>query len=382
MNKQLFMAGLLLGSRALLSAIAAIAALALLGACAPREPVQIGFLGGISGRVADLGIGGRDGALLAIELRNQSGGIGGRQIELIVEDDQQDPEIAKQVVTRLINRKVAAIIGPMTSAMGMATVPLVNEAQLLMLSPTVTTTDLAGLDDYFLRVIDSTTEYARKSANYHFSVQGSRRITAALDLRNKAYTESWLKEYRKGFEDAGGTIVETVTFSSSDDSRFSDLAQRLLQSRPDGVLILANSVDTALLAQQLRKRDAKVHINACEWSATERLIELGGKAVEGLVIAQFIDRASQQASYLAFRTAYLERFKREPGFPGLTGFDAANVVLDGLAAQTSSQTLKQVILARREFTGAQSLIRFDAYGDASRDTFLTTVRDGAFVRLH
>lgn len=361
--------------------LAVMAALVLVVACAPREPVRIGFLGGISGRGADLGIGGRDGALLAIEQRNHSGGIKGRQIEFIVEDDQQDTEIAKQAVARLINKKVAAIIGPMTSAMAVATVPLANQAKLLLLSPTVTTTDLTGLDDYFFRVLDSTTAYARKSSNYHFSVQGSRRITVALDLRNKAYTENWLRDYRKGFEAAGGTVVEVHTFSSSDDSRFSELSQRLLQSRPDGVLILANSVDTALLAQQLRKRDASVHINACEWSATERLIELGGKAIEGMVIAQFIDRASQQASYLAFRKAYLERFKREPGFPGLTAFDAANVILDGLAAQTASQTLKQVILARREFTSAQSLIRFDAFGDAARDTFLTTIRDGNFVRL-
>jgi len=353
----------------------------LLIACNTREPIRLGFIGGLSGRVADLGIGGRDGALLAVELRNTSGGVDGRLLELIVEDDQQDPDIARQAVSRLIGNKVTAIIGPMTSAMAVATVPLANTAQLLMLSPTVTTTDLAGMDDYFLRVINSTTNYASKSANYHFSEQGSRRITVTYDLRNQAYTESWLNDYRKGFEAAGGALVAVVPFSSSDDSNFSALAQRLLQSRPDGVLILANSVDTAMLAQQVRKRDAVVHINACEWSATERLIELGGKAVEGIVIAQFIDRESQQASYMAFRKAYLARFKREPGFAGLLAFDATNVVLDGLAAQTSGQTLKQAILARREFAGAQSRISFDAYGDAVRDTYLTTVRHGAFVRL-
>jgi len=354
---------------------------ALFVACTSHEPIRLGFVGGLSGRVADLGIGGRDGALLAIELRNQSGGIDGRLVELIAEDDQQDPETAKQAVARLISSKVAAIIGPMTSAMAVATVPLANRAQLLMLSPTVTTTDLAGIDDYFLRVIDSTTEYARKSANYHFSVQGSRRVMVAYDLRNRAYTESWLKDYLKVFEAEGGTILAAVSFSSSDDSHFSELAKRLLQARPDGVLILANSVDAALLAQQLRRRDASVHINMSEWSATERLIELGGKAVEGVMIAQFIDRESQQPSYLSFRKAYLERFKREPGFPGLIAFDATNVVLDGLATQTSGKTLKQTILEHREFTGAQSLIRFDAYGDATRDTYLTTVRHGAFVRL-
>ena len=232
-----------------------------------------------------------------------------------------------------------------------------------------------------MRVIDSTTSYAQKSANYHFSEQGSRRVAVVFDLRNQAYTESWLGDYRKTFESLGGTVTDAVSFSSSDEIRFSELAERLLRSRPDGVLLLANSVDTALLAQQIRKRDAAVRINTSEWAATERLLELGGQAIEGIVIAQFIDRESQQASYLAFKKAYLERFGQAPGFAGLTGFDATNVVLEALAAQTSGQTLKQTLLARREYAGAQSVIRFDATGDAARETFLTTVRNGAFVRL-
>lgn len=354
---------------------------ALLGACAPPEPVQLGFLGGLSGRVADLGIGGRNGATLAVELRNKAGGVGGRQIQLIAHDDQQDPEVAKRAVAQLIEQKVVAIVGPMTSAMAMATVPLVNQAQLPMMSPTVTTSALAGLDDFFLRVIAPTTEYARTSAAYHFTEQGSRRVAVAFDHRNKAYTESWLQDYRKAFEAAGGALAATVAFTSSDEMRFSELAAQLLRAKPDSVLILANSVDCALLAQQLRKINASVRINTSEWAATERLIELGGKAVEGVVIAQFLDRESQQPAYLTFRKAYLERFGQEPGFPGLTAFDATNIVLDAIATQTPGQSLKQAILAQPQYAGAQSLIRFDANGDASRSTYLTTIRDGAFVRL-
>ena len=66
--------------------------------CSPKEPVKIGFLGGVSGRVADLGIAGRNGALLAVEMRNKAGGLNGRTVELLVEDDQQDAEQAKAAV--------------------------------------------------------------------------------------------------------------------------------------------------------------------------------------------------------------------------------------------------------------------------------------------
>lgn len=352
-----------------------------LAACTPPEPVRLGFIGGISGRVADLGIGGRNGAQLAVEQRNAMGGVHGRSIELLIEDDQQNPEMAQLAVTRLIHLKADAIVGPMTSAMAMATVPIVNRTQTLMISPTATTPLLAGLDDHFFRVIASTTEYAKISAAYHFTTQGSRRVAAIFDMRNQSYSKTWLQDYRTAFEAAGGVVSDTVPFSSGDDTQFSVLTERLLHSKPDGVLIVANSVDTALLAQQIRKRDTHINIYTSEWAATERLLELGGKAIEGMVIAQFLDRASQQPSYLAFHKAYVERFQQQPGFAGLTGFDAANVALDAIAARTEGQTLKQAVLAHGEFTGAQSAILFDANGDARRDTFMTTIRDGVFVRL-
>jgi len=353
-----------------------------LAGCVPPEPLRLGFLGGLSGRVADLGIAGRNGAMLAVEIRNSSGGVNGRVVELLVEDDKQDPDLARKAVGRLLERKVEAIIGPMTSAMAVATVPLVNEAELVMLSPTVTTTTLTGIDDHFLRVIASTAEYARISAADHFERLGLRRVAVAYDLRNRAYTEGWLADYRHAFESAGGTLNITVPFSSSEETSFADLAGRLLSAKPELVLILANSVDAALLAQQIRKRDGVVRIGTSEWAATERLIELGGKAVEGVMIAQFVDRDSTQPAYVAFRRRYVERFGQEPGFGGLTAFDAANVVLDALVARQPGQTLKQVILVRGVFSGAQSEIRFDATGDAARETYLTTIRDGSFVRLH
>lgn len=353
----------------------------ILSGCAPPEPLRLGFLGGLTSRVADLGIAGRNGALLAVEQRNAAGGVNGRNVELIVEDDRQDPQVAQQAVARLIDRQVAAIIGPMTSAMAVATLPLVNAAELVMVSPTATTPVLSGLDDYFLRILTASTDNAQKSATYHIRQQGYRRVVAAYDLRNQAYSESWLTGYRHVFEAAGGAVVSTTAFSSSDETRFGDLAVQLLKPQPDAVLIIANSVDAALLVQQIRKRSASMPIVASEWAATERLIELGGRTVEGIVIAQFIDRASTAPSYLAFLKAYRERFAQEPGFAGLTGFDATNVVLDALATKEEGQTLKQAILARSVFAGAQAEIRFDAMGDAARETYLTTVRDGAFVRL-
>ena len=352
-----------------------------LACCSPNEPVKVGFVGGVSGRVADLGIAGRNGALLAVEMRNEAGGVNGRTVELLVEDDQQDVDQARAAVQRLIDQKVEAIVGPMTSMVAMATVPLVNQAQVVMVSPTVSTQELSHIDDYFFRVISSTAEYAHKSADYHASQQGIRRVAVAYDMRNEAYSESWLKAYRKGFAAHGGEVVLAEYYYSGDDVNFAALAEKLLRVKPDAVLVIANSLDTAMLAQQVRKRDQHVHIATSEWAATERLSELGGSAVEGMMIAQFMDRESNNPNYLAFRQAYIDRFSMEPGFGGVTAFDAMNVVLTALAGKDKNQTLKQAILSKGTFIGVQSEILFDKMGDAKRETYMTTIHNGHFLRV-
>lgn len=349
-----------------------------LGGCSKSEPIQLGFVGGTSGRVADLGIAGRNGALLAVELRNQAGGVAGRKVELIMRDDEQNPEVAERVTRELIDRGVAAIVGPMTSVVAVRMVPIANEAGMLLMSPTVATDDLSYQDDYFFRVSASTREYATKMAIYQRHL---RRVAAAYDLGNQSYTVSWLHEFRDTLAKNGGVIIQALGFKSAGDTLFLPIARDLLATQPDGVLIVANSVDAALLCQQIRKLNAHVPIVVAEWGATEQLIELGGKAVEGVIMTQFFDRNSIVPRYRAFRQRYRDRFDQEPGFAGTAGFDAANVVMDALAQRRSGQSLKEVVQVVRRFEGVQHLVYFDEYGDTKRETFISVVRGGRFMRV-
>jgi len=353
----------------------------LLLACVDKEPINIGFLAGISGRVADLGIGGRNGAMLAIEMTNASGGISGRPLQLIVKDDKQDPTLAKQAFRKLIDKRVEAVIGPMTSSIALSLKPLADKAQMLLLSPTATATVLSKGGDYFMRVVASSSIYASKSAEHNYQIEGMRRTAVIYDKNNLAYTENWLNEYRRVFETLGGKVELVLTFTSSNTVNFTGLIDSIVTAAPDSLLVLANSVDAAAIAQQLRQRNKSIRLSTSEWAATERLIELGGKAVEGTVTPQFFDRNSRTPGYQAFHKAYFQRFGQEPGFAGLTGFDAANVIIDALKKRQPGEQLRDVILQISQFRGTQSELKFDANGDAKRATFLTTIRDGHYVPL-
>ncbi len=363
----------------LIAILGAVFSSVLFNGCTPPGPIRIGFVGGMSGRVADLGIAGRNGAQLAVELRNQAGGVAGHPIELIIRDDEQTPEVVERVTRELIAQGVIAIVGPMTSAMAVYMVPIANDAKVLLMSPTVTTNSLSGLDDYFFRTISATQLIAAKSALYQRNVQHLQRIAALYDLRNKAYTESWLGDFRDAFIQNGGEMGKVIGFESGTDTAFLQMARDLLADPVDGVVIVANSVDAALLCQQIRKLDRHLPIAVSEWGATERLLELGGKAVEGVVAAQLFDRNSVAPRYHAFHQAYHDRFKQEPGFGGTAAFDAANVVLDALAQRPSRQSLKQTVLVMHRFEGVQNSLIFDDFGDAKRQTFITVIQGGRFI---
>jgi branched-chain amino acid transport system substrate-binding protein len=352
----------------------------LLNGC-EREPIRIGFVGGISGRVADLGVGGRNGVLLAVEERNDHGGINGRPVELIIRDDEQNQDTARKVASELVERKVEAIIGPMTSSMAQAIVPIVNKARLIAVSPTVTTSELSGLDDYFLRVLPDTNSYAPKSAHFHFKTLGLRRAALIYDSGNSSYTVSWLTAFSKSFEALGGHIVAVNSFKSGGNVAFSPIVRDLLGRNPDLVVLVCSTVDAALLCQQVRKLAPRITISVSEWGSTERFIELGGTAVEGVYIAQFVDYGNTTPRYRNFLASYRKRFGQDPGFSALGGYDAATVVMDALAGRKKGIPLKDAILATGLYQGVQRKIVLNRFGDTESTTFMTVVKGGRFLTL-
>lgn len=353
-------------------------ALALLAAgCGEREPVRIGFLAGLSGRVADLGEAGRNGAQIAVDEVNRAGGIGGRRVELIVRDDAQNPEQAIAAVGELVETKVIAVVGPMTSAMAEVVQPLANRAGIPFVSPTVTARKFFGGDDQMFLVMSSTREEAAFSAKFHHG-RGARRVAAIYDARNLAYTESWLAEFARAFQELGGDVTG-IAFESAPDAGLDGVTGRALATRPDLVLFITSATDAARLAQKVRERDRGVAIAASQWATTQRLIELGGSAVEGMFLHNYFDGRSQEPAFLRLRTAYVERFRREPDFAAIASYDAVQAVVVSFARRDRGEPLRDALLRRGPFPGAEGDFAFDANGDSSRVPRITTVRDAQFA---
>ncbi|PAS98831.1 MAG: hypothetical protein BSR46_11165 [Candidatus Dactylopiibacterium carminicum] len=352
-----------------------------LAACGQQENYRIGFIGGLSGRYQDLGTAGRDGAQLAIEMRNASGGIDGRRVELVARDDEQDATRARRALDDLIAARVAAVVGPMTSSMAVALVPRLQQTGMLMMGVHTTTTDLSGRDDLFFRVIDDTNRYASEVARFHYQQRNVRHVAIVYDLANVDYSGNWVADYKRTFEALGGEVVRMINFDSHYERSYDQMANTLLDVRPDMIVVVANAVDTAELAGKIRSRNEYVQLAGCGWANTQRLLENGGRLLDGLLLEEYVDLEDFSDDYQRFREAFLTRFKHEPGYGAAMAFEAANVIMDALAYDLDPENLKRSLLKLQTFRGVQGKIRFDDFGDVQRQVFFAEVRDGRFVRL-
>lgn len=345
----------------------------LLGACGKPPPWRIGLLGG----TADVSLDARHGALLALEQRNAQGGVHGRHAELLVQDGDGDPGQAGRLMRVFKDAGAVAVVGPITSAMAIAALPSADVLQLPLVSPTANATDLAGRDDH-LFLLNGTTRQSAEEYAQRLRLRGWQRVAVAWDQRNGAYARTWLAEFVAAFGGAGGSVDLSLAFGGAQGPSPGDIVKELMAVRPDGLVLVASSPDAARLAQSVRKSDADMPIVATEWAAGRLLIEMGGKAVEGMLIAQPYDPAHPGPRYRDFHAHFLQRFGREPGHVSAASFDATNVLLQALERAPPATPVRDALLQHGPYEGLQHPIAFDRFGDTRWARYFTVVRDGRF----
>ncbi|MGE4299512.1 MAG: ABC transporter substrate-binding protein [Desulfovibrionaceae bacterium] len=357
----------------------ALLALAAAG-CQDRAPIRIGFSGQLSGAHADLGAVGRDGAILAVEQINAAGGVEGRPLELVVRDDQDTPDGARNADRELIASGVVAIIGHMTSGLTVAALPVTEQAGVVLLSPTASTTKLSGVKDLFFRVQPSIGASARELARHAVLQRNATRVAVLYDTDNAVYTNAFLGAFVNELRLQGGTIVGRSGFASSREPAFGTLLTTALAATPDTLLCIASAADTAAMARLVRAMPWHGPVYASGWAQTPALLEQGGEAVEGVMLTTHYDPNCRSAAFLAFKEAFTNRFGYGPSFAAAQAHDAVRVLAAALAqTQGKAVGLPEALLAVHDLPCLMGPVSMDAYGDVMRPSYLLTVRHGAFV---
>ena len=360
--------------------LAACSLAALLPGCSKPAPLRLGYVAELSEAAADAARTSRNGALLAIEDWRNSPALQGRPLELLVRDLGTTAEDAQRAVDGLAGEGASALVGAITSAGTLRLLAAATRHGLIVVSPTASSMELYGRDDLLFRINSTTRDngeaYARRCVQAH----GWRRVALAVTLQNRVFSSSWAREFETALQREGGTVVRSVDFDVATGSI--DDAVRALREGPavQALVIVGNALDVAKLTQWLRRVDAQLPVMAAEWAASEQLIELGGRAVEGVEVSQQYDRHDASPRYVAFRDTYQQRFKEPPGYASVAGYDAVQVLMAAITGAKGALPLKDALRKLGPFQGLQQEIVFDANGDTQRRSFFMAVRDGTFAR--
>ena len=355
--------------------------LAGLGACR-QDPIRIGFAGPLTGVYSDLGVQGRNGAILAVEKINDRGGIHGRPLRLLPRDDGNTAAQAKAVDRELIQQGVVAIIGHMTSSQSVAALPVANRAEVVLLSPTTSTPRLSGKEDYFFRVQASTDRDARAVGRYARQSLQLHRVNTLEDTDNTAYTAPFVHNFTSAFAQNGSRVPERCAFSAQGAGNQTAALDCLRRNRPDGVLLATSARDAAGLLQGLRETDPECTAMVSGWAATRSLLIQGGAAVEGVYAAQRNFADPDNSRYQAFAQRYADRFGQSPSFAAVDSYDAVRVLARALeTTQGKRRGLRRALCETEHFPSLYGKLSLDAYGDAVAPTHIFQVHNGALSLL-
>ena len=354
-------------------AVIAALVLAVVVGCRPSEGVRIGFLGDL---ISELGIGGRNGAQLAVETLNAEHGV---RYELLVEDDRSDQNAARTALASIASRGAAFVVGPMTSAIAVAVVPEANRLGIVLISPTATTDELTAKDDFFFRTAADAPAGARQLARL-LRNRGVRSIAVLMDIANGAYSSSFGHAAATEFLKLGGTAASAIGYRSGDSLDFADAMSRIAGTSPEAVILVNSPSDAAIFTQHVRRVAPHVVICLSPWGANVQFVQVGGRAAEGAIAMQAVDLDSPLPRMRDFVTRYRARFGEMPTTPAVQSYEAVMLGVDALNRR-GANSLRATLSVPGQWAGLDGAFSLDAYGDARRELHMTEVRNGRFEAL-
>jgi branched-chain amino acid transport system substrate-binding protein len=344
------------------------------------EPVKIGFFMSVTGRDASFGEVSLRGARLAVEELNAAGGVLGRPVELVVEDNRSIAGESATAAKKLIARdRVAVLIGECSSGRTLEAAPVAQAAGVPLITPASTNPKVTQVGDCIFRVCFIDPFQGEVIAAFARRRLGLRR--AALLIEAGAPYSVGLGDYfAKTFTALGGEIVVTQKYSGND-TDFRAQLTAIRAAKPDAIFLPGYYVAAGLVAQQAQQLGIAATLLGGDGFEAPQLLEIGGASMDGVYYSTHFALENTDAASRAFVAAYTQRHGSGPnGLAALT-YDAVKLAADAIAraGTTEPGKLRAALAATKDFPGVTGRTTINAQRDADKDAAIITVKGGKLV---
>jgi branched-chain amino acid transport system substrate-binding protein len=356
------------------------ALLALAAALPAAEPIKVGEIASLTGKEAAFGQSSHKGTVLAVEQLNAAGGVLGRPVELLSEDNQSKAGESATVARKLLSReKVVALLGEVASSRSLEMAPIAQRAKIPMISPSSTNPKVTEVGDYVFRVCFIDPFQGTVMAKFAKETLKARRV-AVLTSVSSAYSVGLAKYFKERFVADGGEIALEQKFAEGDKD-FKAQLTAIRAAGVDAVFVPGYYTEAALISRQARELGLALPLFGGDGWEAPQLIEIGGKAVEGTYYSTHYSPEDTAPAVQAFVAAFRARWNGEtPDAMAALGYDSALVLADAIkrADGTEGPALRDALAATKGFAGVTGTTNIDPARNASKSAVIVTIKDGRF----
>lgn len=368
--------------RLIIAIVASLMVLAFTGAGVAADTIKIGIGGAHSGDLASYGLPIVKAAKLVVEGVNAKGGILGKQVEVIAEDDVCKPEVATNTATKLATAGVTVVVGHVCSGATKAALDIYKDAKIIAMSGSATNPDLTQSGKYpnFFRTIASDDAQARLEVDFALDTLKLKKIAV---LHDKGDYGKGLAEFAKTFIEKSGkgqvVLFEGVTPGAVD---YSSVVNKIKQSGAEAVIFGGYHPEASKIVSEMRKKKMKTVFISDDGVKDETFIKVAGKFAEGVYATGPKDTSSNPMDK-AVKEAYKKAYGEDVGVFSINGYAATQALLNAIQKAGSTDYDAIVKALRTEYVDTPlGKIKFDDRGDAIGVGFsVYQVKDGKYVEL-
>ena len=315
----------------------AMAGLLVLGCSGKSEDViKVGSIGPLSGPVAVYGVECKNGIELAVEEINAAGGVNGKMLKIVAEDDEGNPEKSVSAYKKLTTKDgIKLVIGSLTSGCTQAITQLAQAQKVLQIAPAATAPAITDAGNFIFRTCFIDPFQGTVGGKFSYETLGSRKAAVLYDIGND-YSVGLTDNFVATFETLGGKIVAKESYATGDKD-FNAQLTKIKNANPDVVYLPDYYGTVALIAKQLRAQGINTPIVGADgWDGMNN-DNAGDEVLNGFYSNHYATDSTEGAVQ-KFVEAFQAKYNKVPNAFAALGYDSVYMLKDAIAAAGSADS--------------------------------------------
>lgn len=336
-----------------------------------KSLIKIGCITPLSGDYHQYGDRVRKGADLALEEINAAGGVDGKKLGVVYEDDQLNAKLGVNAINKLITvDKVPVILGAFGSSVTLAVAPIAEKNKVVLITSSSTADSIKDAGEYIFRNVPTNQKQGADQAQFAYEELGARK--AAILYINNDYGTTLRDSFRGKFRQLGGEITSEDGHNEKN-TDFRTMLQKAAAKNPDVLYVPSHDQETGLLLKQAKELGIKLPVIGCDGSITKTLIEVAQDAAEGSIYSSF--GWNQE-----FEDKFKKKYGENPDAYAATSYDAVYIIAEAIRkGGYTGPGIQKAMLQLKNFPGVSGLTTFDEFGEVNKPYHQFVVRKGEFV---